>query len=177
MKSPGRNALAVGLATGLVVAFAWRGSFLSMMAVIFAAIWIAFPAALVWGALSFLHGLRPSTLAARGVLVCRVLFLMTIAPLVALPLGRIAHDFEIRYTKRFVDGLIPDVEAFHAINGRYPETLTELDDDISPPRLLLGHKGGYRRNGSGYRIWFTDESTLMGAWDYDSFEGGWIYSD
>jgi hypothetical protein len=96
--------------------------------------------------------------------------------LISLPLGRLAHEYEVNLAKRFCDALRPGLEQYRDSIGFYPSFLTEVRAEHSLPRLLRGG-GFYESYDGGYRFSFTDPSGIFAGYVFDSRVGAWSYWD
>ncbi len=96
------------------------------------------------------------------------------ALLVSLGTGSAIHHWHVREARRYVARVVPLLEGYRRLTGRYPATMDEAK--LPPPPKLLSAPGSYGTDavGSGhFRFQYWDDSQLMGGYAFDSATGEW----
>jgi hypothetical protein len=64
------------------------------------------------------------------------------------------------------------LDRFYQANNHYPDTLTELNPDTKPPRLI-----GYKGEQNDYSFGCANPGKIWGSWIYDRKKKRWYYND
>lgn len=165
----------IALGTAFLSAFMLRGSFGHTITVYAIGFYIGAPLLLlmsVWLLSSFKRrqgvpeGLKKMFLA---------YVVMGGSLLVSLGLGRFLHQLEIRTTREYVSRIVPQLDAYKRVHGRYPESLAVFAE-ANPPRLLQ-EAHSYSSDADGFQFQYWDSAGMMDGYIFDSATRQWHYFD
>ncbi len=110
---------------------------------------------------------------------CRGALLLTlcvVAQFGGLLAGMVINEIHVDNAMHWCEGLGPRLEAWRERTGEYPKELSELGNDLDPPRFCR-HGLIYHPSATGYVIDFDDESSLFSGYAYNSESRTWSHYD
>ncbi len=162
----------VGVVSGILL----KGSFIHWAIVMSVGFFLGLPFAL-FVTLWFCFGLKRLGAVPPGLPMTLGLGLVVGgALLVSLGTGAAIHHSHVREARRYVARVVPLLEGYHQLNGRYPATMDEAK--LPPPPKLLSAPGSYAADGAGsghFRFEYWDDSQLVGGYAFDSTTGEWSH--
>jgi hypothetical protein len=170
---PGRGLIIAGalalLLNVLLVIFG-RGSFLHIVFVFGAVVYIAVPG-VVAGVVFWRVRQRGPTVRVLAKLAFAV-SAVAASTIISGLVGTAVLARDIANAKRYCESLIPKLEQYRSAHGIYPTDLSALRDRGVPPRLLRD-EDYYHSNGLGYSFSFGDPGGMMNGFARDQQSANW----
>ena len=159
----------------LLSGFLLKGTFVHSIIVYAAGMYLG-PPLILFMALWFVIGLKRTGTIPAGL---RNTFLVSLIVggtlLVSLGVGRSIHRWEIREVRLYVTKMVPKLDEYKRENGRYPESLSNLNAP-SPPKLLK-NAHSYSADADVFRFSYWDPAGMMDGYCFDSATREWHYFD
>lgn len=96
--------------------------------------------------------------------------------LLSLPIGAMLHQRDVARATDFCEKLRSELERYRQVNGHYPDQLSQIEVREDLPWLLKGEEFYHVRDGA-YQFSFTDPSSLLAGYEFDSRQSEWNHWD
>ena len=152
----------------------WRGDFAHSLFVLGGLVYIGVPAlaaGVFFASMSRrLDWVAGSTLASR----CLGVALFLLLQLPGLLVGNCLAAADLRFGRRYCEGLVPKLEGWKQSHGTFPENVEQVTDSgARAPRLLRGARF-YESYGTNFEFSIPDRTAFSTIWIYFSHKKSWM---
>jgi hypothetical protein len=162
-------AAAIAAILNVVLIFVGRGSFLHLVGVMGAVVWVALPAGVISGLLRFVT--RRNGAPNRFARVTLAIMCVALSTVVSAVAGSFVLQRDIAQAKAFCESLIPKLEQHRAKTLSYPDRLESIDRRTPP--YLLRSRPYYTGSPNAYSFSFDDPGGMMNGFAWSSDANRW----
>jgi hypothetical protein len=165
----------IALVATIVSAFILRGSFGHTITVYAVGSYVGAPLLLFMAAWLLVGFKRELGIPQRLKMIFLAYIVVSVSLVTSLGLGRYIQKLEINATRHYVASIVPKLDEYRKVHGRYPESLYAFPD--SPPPRLLRDEHAYQAVDDGFRFEYWDPTGMMDGYCFDSSTREWYCFD